>query len=478
MKGWDTVIGLEVHAQLLTDTKAFCPCSSRTGSPPNSNTCPVCLGMPGTLPVLNRRMVDFGIRLGLATGCTVAARSVFARKNYFYPDLPKGYQITQHTEPLCSDGYVDVDVEGEPRRVRVLRIHMEEDAGKTTHDAGRPVSFVDCNRAGVPLLEIVSMPDITSPEMAVSYLKELRLILMYLGICDGSMEEGSFRCDANVSVKPAGDPRLGTRTEVKNLNSFRNIHRALEYEAARQAAVLASGGEVVQETRLWNASLGRTEPMRSKEESDDYRYFPEPDLMPVIVDEAWKESARASMPELPAAVRARFMERYGLSPSDTLVLTASPDLARYFEEGAGLLPEAPKDIANWVMTGVLRVLNEGGGSIASFPVSPDMLAGLVSLVRGGKISGHMAKDVFTEMVSSGRTAGAIVEEKGMSQLSDEERLREIAAGVVRAHPGEAGRYRSGKEGLLGFFVGKLMEETGGKANPKLASRIMKELLNL
>jgi aspartyl-tRNA(Asn)/glutamyl-tRNA(Gln) amidotransferase subunit B len=475
VKEYDLVIGLEVHAQLLTDSKAFCSCSTKTGLPPNRNTCPVCMGMPGTLPVLNRRMVDFGIRLGLATHCTVAGRSIFARKNYFYPDLPKGYQITQHLTPLCADGYLDCDVRGETRRVRILRIHLEEDAGKTVHGEDRPLSFVDYNRSGVPLLEIVTMPDITSPDMAVAYLRELRQILMYLGICDGNMEEGSFRCDANISVKPAGEAAFGVRTEIKNMNSFRYIQKALEYEGERQTEVLGSGGAVVQETRLWNASQNRTIPMRSKEESHDYRYFPEPDLVPVIVDEAWVNAVRDDTPELPAQVRTRFQERYGLPLSDTFVLTSTKPLAQYYEQCAALL-DAPKDIANWIMTEVLRVLNEGSIPITAFPVSPRMLTGLVSLVRQGVLSGTMAKDVFNEMVSSGETAEVIVARKGTVQLSDEDVLRDLASSIIQAHPDEAGKYRAGKTGLLGFFVGKVMAGTQGKANPKLASSIVKELL--
>ncbi|HNY64799.1 MAG TPA: Asp-tRNA(Asn)/Glu-tRNA(Gln) amidotransferase subunit GatB [Deltaproteobacteria bacterium] len=475
MSGYDVVIGLEVHAQLLTRSKAFCPCSTKTGLPPNTNTCPVCMGLPGTLPVLNERMVDFGIRLGLATGCTIEERSVFARKNYFYPDLPKGYQITQHVSPLCRDGSIDVEVNGETRPVRIMRIHLEEDAGKTVHDETGPLSFVDYNRSGVPLLEIVSMPDITSTDMAVAYLRELRLILMYLGICDGNMEEGSLRCDANVSVKPAGTAEYGTRTEIKNVNSFRNVQKALEYEIRRQTDILESGGRVEQETRLWNASQGRTLSMRSKEESHDYRYFPEPDLLPVRVDEAWTASVRDSLPELPASVRRRFREVYGLPAYDASVLTGSRDLAAYFEACVEHL-DAPKDMSNWIMTEVLRVLSEENLSIAAFPVSPAMLAGLIALVRQGAISGTMAKEVFGMMVTTGRTADEIVSEQGMAQVSDEGRLREIAVSLVEAHPDEAKRYREGKTGLLGFFVGKLMAATNGQANPRLASRVMKETL--
>ncbi len=475
MRGYDTVIGLEVHAQLLTGSKIFCGCTAATGFPPNTNTCPVCMGMPGTLPVLNRKVVEFGIRLGLATNCSISKQSAFARKNYFYPDLPKGYQITQHRFPLCENGYLDLEVNGEAKRVRILRIHMEEDAGKTIHDEKGPWSFVDFNRSGIPLLEIVSMPDITGTEEAAAYLRELRQILMYLGICDGNMEEGSFRCDANVSVKPAGSQVYGVRTEIKNMNSFRNIQKALEFEIDRHVAILESGGAVEQETRLWNASLGRTEPMRSKEESHDYRYFPDPDLAPVEVDDVWIGHVRDALPELPSRVRQRLVGRYGLPAYDAGVLTQTRELAEYFEECVRSL-DAPKEISNWIMTEVLRVLSEQRIPITDFSVSPAGLAGLIGLIRQGLISGMKAKEVFSEMVSSGRSAAEIVKERGISQLSDVEELTGIARGIIERNPNEAEKYRAGKTGLLGFFVGQLMGATQGKANPKLASKILKELL--
>lgn len=433
------------------------------------------MGMPGTLPVLNRGVVEFGLRLGLATNCSISKRSAFARKNYFYPDLPKGYQITQHRFPLCENGYIDIELEGETKRVRILRIHMEEDAGKNIHDEKGQWSFVDFNRSGIPLLEIVSMPDIASTEEAVPYLRELRQILMYLGICDGNMEEGSFRCDANVSVKPSGSRVYGVRTEIKNMNSFRNIQKALDFEADRHIAILESGGAVKQETRLWNASLDRTEPMRSKEESHDYRYFPEPDLVPVEIDETWIGHVRDSLPELPSQVRQRLVERYGLPAYDAGVLTQTKALADYFEESVKNL-DAPKDISNWIMTEVLRALGEQGIPITDFIVRPPMLAELVGLVRQGVISGSMAKEVFSETASSGRSPARIVGERGISQLSDERELREIARRIIADNPKEAEKYRAGKTGLLGFFVGQLMSATEGKANPKLASTIIKELL--
>lgn len=476
MNRYDTVIGLEVHAQLLTESKIFCGCSTRSGLAPNTNTCPICMGMPGVLPVLNEKVVEYGIRLGLAVHCRIEQRSTFARKNYFYPDLPKGYQITQHQRPLCEDGYLDIETAGETKRIRIMRIHMEEDAGKTIHDEKEPFSYVDYNRSCVPLLEIVSMPDISGTDEAVAYLKELRQILMFLGICDGNMEEGSFRCDANVSVKPTGSSVYGIRTEIKNMNSFRNVQKALEFEIKRHIDIIESGSAILQETRLWNASQGTTMSMRSKEESHDYRYFPEPDLVPVEVDEAWIGRIRSTLPELPAEMRKRFMDSYGLPEYDAGILTQTAAMARYFEDCVQSL-DAPKDISNWIMTEVLRVMNEQGITMSSFTVTPAMLSELISLVRQGSISGHMAKEVFAEMASSGRQAPEIVRERGMTQLSDEDELKGIATGIVECNASEAQKYRSGKAGLLGFFVGKLMAATEGKANPKLASKIMKEMLD-
>jgi len=475
MKAYDTVIGLEVHAQLLTRTKIFCGCSTQSGLPPNTSTCPVCTGMPGTLPVLNRKVVDLGIMLGLATGCRIASRCIFARKNYFYPDLPKGYQITQYEHPLCEGGTILIETGQGIRRIGITRIHMEEDAGKTIHDDKAPSSYVDYNRSGVPLLEIVSEPDITSSDEAVAYLRELRQILMYLGICDGNMEEGSFRCDANVSVKPAGSSRLGTRTELKNMNSFRNVQRALQYEIERHIEIRESGGEVVQETLLWDPSRSVTASMRSKEESRDYRYFPEPDLVPVEIDTAWIDGVRSGLPELPFARRKRFIEQYGLPAYDAGVLTQAKTVADYYEECVRLL-DKPKELSNWIMTEVMRVLNEQGISITGLNVSPKMLTGLIVLIKKGSISGSMAKEVFAEMAATGESAESIVEKRGIGQISDEQELQSLAQEIINSHPDEARKYCSGKTGLLGFFVGMLMKATQGEANPKLASRIMKELL--
>ncbi|HQP29680.1 MAG TPA: Asp-tRNA(Asn)/Glu-tRNA(Gln) amidotransferase subunit GatB, partial [Deltaproteobacteria bacterium] len=428
---YDIVIGLEVHAQLLTRTKIFCGCSTTFGDAPNTNTCPVCMGLPGVLPVLNRRVVDCGIKLGLATGSTIETLNVFARKNYFYPDLPKGYQITQYEAPLCSHGSLEFLFGGAPRTVGITRIHMEEDAGKLIHDEHDPVSYVDFNRAGVPLLEIVSEPDIASPEEAVAYLKALRQLLTYLDICDGNMETGSLRCDANVSLKPRGSSVFGARTEVKNINSFKYVQRALEFEIARQRDILETGGAVAQETRLWDAHEGVTRPMRSKEESHDYRYFPEPDLLPLAIDEAWIEQVRGTLPELPLARRARFMDRYGLNGYDADILTQTRAMADYFE-GCVRLYDAPKDICNWIMTEVLRVLKEG--DLSRLRVTPEMLTDLIMSVHNGVITAASAKAVFEEMASTGTPPGEIIATRGLTQISDETSLRVIIQEALSAHP--------------------------------------------
>lgn len=476
MNTYDIVIGLEVHAQLLTDTKIFCGCSTKAGSPANTNTCPVCMGMPGILPVLNKKVVDFGIALCLATGCSIARRNIFARKNYFYPDLPKGYQITQYENPLGEHGFLEIETDGAVKRIGITRIHMEEDAGKNIHDEDEPLSYVDFNRSGVPLLEIVSEPDIASTDEAVAYLKELRQVLMYLDICDGNMEDGSFRCDANISVKPAGSSELGIRTELKNMNSFRNVQKALEYEIRRHIEVIESGAKVEQDTMLWNAAENRTYPMRSKEESHDYRYFPEPDLIPVEVDEKWIGRIRSGLPELPAARRERLCRDFGLPAYDADVLTQTKHLADYFEKCTAYL-DSPKEISNWIMTSVLRVLNEKGIAISSFTLTPEMLTDLLALIHKGTISISMAKDVFSEMVETGRTARDIVSSRGLEQVSDEDDLREMVREIIEKSPLEAEKYREGKTQLLGFFVGQLMKATKGKANPKIANKLIKEMLD-
>ncbi|HOO38356.1 MAG TPA: Asp-tRNA(Asn)/Glu-tRNA(Gln) amidotransferase subunit GatB [Deltaproteobacteria bacterium] len=476
MREYDIVIGLEVHAQLLTNTKIFCSCSTRAGLPPNTNTCPVCLGMPGILPVLNKKVVDYGIKLGLATHCSIAHRNVFARKNYFYPDLPKGYQITQYENPLCENGFIDIEIDGTVKKIGITRIHMEEDAGKNIHDEKKPLSYVDFNRAGVPLLEIVSEPDMNSTAEAVAYLKELRQILMYLEICDGNMEEGSFRCDANVSVMPKGSKQFGIRTELKNMNSFKNVQKALEYEIERHIGIVESGGRVEQNTMLWNAAENRTYPMRSKEESHDYRYFPEPDLLPLEVDDAWIEEIRSLLPELPSARRRRFHRQYGIPEYDADVLTQSKPLADYFEK-CTLLLDSPKEISNWIMTEVLRVLNEHGIDISKLKVTPEMLTDMLSLIKEGTISITMAKDVFSEMALTGGTAAEIVEAKGLRQVSNEDDLKTMVQDILKNNPAEVTKYREGKTQLLGFFVGQLMKATRGTANPKIANKLIKEMLD-
>ncbi|MBI2962843.1 MAG: Asp-tRNA(Asn)/Glu-tRNA(Gln) amidotransferase subunit GatB [Deltaproteobacteria bacterium] len=476
---FEPVIGLEVHAQLLTRSKLFCACSAAFGAAPNAHTCPVCMAFPGVLPVVNRQAVEFAIRAGLAAGCRIAPVSQWARKNYFYPDLPKAYQISMYEAPICVGGRVSFTVGGEHRAVRLTRIHLEEDAGKSIHDAHADSSLVDLNRAGVPLLEIVSEPELGSPAEAAAYLKSLRSIVQYLEICDGNMEEGSFRCDANISVRPAGGDRLGTRAEVKNMNSFRAVERALEHEIARQIAVVSGGGQVVQETRLWDAEREVTRPMRSKEFAHDYRYFPEPDLPPLVVDEAWVERVRAGLPELPSARRVRFVRDLGLPDYDAEVLTARRDVADYFEAAAGGQPNA-KAIGNWVMESVLRIVRErrldDPPRIRDWPVAPEALADLVALIDRGTISGKIAKTVFDEMVASGRPPREIVESRGLVQLTDAAAIAAAVDRVIAAHGDKVAEYRSGKEKLFGFFVGQVMKATEGKANPKQVNDLLRERL--
>ncbi|MFP4257221.1 MAG: Asp-tRNA(Asn)/Glu-tRNA(Gln) amidotransferase subunit GatB [Desulfosalsimonas sp.] len=471
------VIGLEVHAQLKTRTKIFCGCSTAFGAPPNTHVCPVCLGMPGVLPVLNKGVVEYAMKMALATNCSVEGTSRFARKNYFYPDLPKGYQISQYELPIARNGHVNITLEdGTVKKIGITRIHMEEDAGKLIHDPDRPVSYVDYNRTGVPLIEIVSEPDIESPEEAGAYLRQLRSILRYLDISDGNMEEGSFRCDANVSVMAEGDSEFGTRTELKNLNSFKFVEKALAYEIDRQKEALGEGSSVVQETRLWDAEKNRTVSMRGKEEAHDYRYFPDPDLVPLVIEKTWTEKVRNQLPELPDQRRRRFISQYGLPEYDADVLTASREFADYFEDCAGRV-DSPKTASNWVMGELTGLLNSRGISISECPVTAERLAGLIRLMEEGVISGKIAKSVFDDMAESGRDAKTIVEEKGLVQVSDESAIEQIVAKVIENHPGEVEKYREGKTKVFGFLVGQVMKETRGKANPQVVNTILKNRLD-
>jgi aspartyl-tRNA(Asn)/glutamyl-tRNA(Gln) amidotransferase subunit B len=472
---YEAVIGLEVHAHLLTMSKIFCGCATSFGAPPNTQVCEVCLGMPGSLPVLNVKAVEFALKMALATNCRINPESVFARKNYFYPDLPKGYQISQYELPLAEHGYLDIKVEGQPRRLGITRIHMEEDAGKLVHSESRPVSFVDFNRTGVPLIEIVSEPDMRTPEEAVEYLKGLRNILIYLEICDGNMEEGSLRCDANISLRPVGQSELGTKTELKNMNSFRFVKAALEYEIKRQRALLAAGREIVQETRLWDTASNQTVSMRGKEEAHDYRYFPDPDLVPVRISKEWIDRLTKNLPELPAARLKRFQTEYDLPEYDAEVLTSDKALADYFEAAVREFPK-PKQVSNWIMVELLRELKKTEAGIASCRVTPVALARLLSLVEKGTISGKLAKTVFEDMVATGRDPEAIVKEKGLTQISDTGALEAAAREIIDAHPQEVANYKAGKTKVMGFFVGQLMKKTKGQANPQLANEIFHRLL--
>lgn len=471
---FETVIGLEIHAQLKTSTKIFCGCSTQFGAPPNTNTCPVCLGLPGVLPVLNKKVVEFAIKMGLATGSTIRQTNQFARKNYFYPDLPKGYQTSQFDMPIVEHGKVEIELEGNQKKViGITRMHMEEDAGKLIHDEHEPNSYVDLNRTGTPLLEIVSEPDMRSPEEAYAYLKKIHAILRYLNICDGNMQEGSFRCDANISLRPLGQEEFGIRTELKNMNSFRNVQKALEYEVRRQRDLLLDGEQVVQETLLWNPDTNRTESMRGKEDAHDYRYFPCPDLVSIEVDDAWIERIRETLPELPDERKNRFIEEYELPEYDAAILTGERELADYFESMVETGASAKK-ASNWIMTELLRELK--GESIEGCKTSPQQLGELLVMIDKGTISGKIAKTVFLEMMESGKAPETIVKEKNLIQVSDEGELQAIVNEIVAANPDQAEEFRSGKTKLMGYFVGQLMKRTKGKANPKLANELFTKAL--
>jgi aspartyl-tRNA(Asn)/glutamyl-tRNA(Gln) amidotransferase subunit B len=475
---YEAVIGLEVHAQLQTRTKLFCACSTRFGDPPNSNTCPVCLGLPGALPVLNKRALELAMRAALALDCRVEPRSRFARKNYFYPDLPKGYQISMYELPLARGGSLGIEVDSRQTRIGITRVHMEDDAGKSLHegfpDSGR-WSYIDFNRCGVPLIEIVSEPDLRAPAEAYAYLNTLKQVLQYTEVSDCNMEEGSLRCDANVSVRPRGAPKFGTKAEVKNLNSFRFLAHALEYEIERQIGLLESGGAVKQETRLWNVAAGRTESMRSKEFAHDYRYFPEPDLLPVTLSEAAIADVRAGMPELPAARVERFLREYQITPYDAGVLTGTRALADYFE--ATVKAGAPaKSAANWISVELLRRLNDAGREIGDCPLSPAHLAELIGKIESGEITAASGKNVFNKMFGTQKSASEIIASEGLAQITDSGAIERIAREVIARSPDNVAKYRGGNEGVFKFFVGQVMRETRGQANPQLVNEILKRLL--
>jgi aspartyl-tRNA(Asn)/glutamyl-tRNA(Gln) amidotransferase subunit B len=472
---YEAVIGLEVHAQLLTKSKVFCGCSTKFGNPPNTNVCPVCLGHPGVLPVLNKKAVEYTVLMGVATNCSINEKSVLARKNYFYPDLPKGYQISQYELPICENGFITVVSDDLQKKIRIKRIHLEEDAGKSIHDQGHE-TLVDLNRCGTPLMEIVSEPDIKSAKEAYSYLYKMRQIVQYLGICDGNMEEGSLRCDANISVKLKGEDKLGTKTEVKNMNSFKSVERAINHEVERQVEILEDGGEIVQQTLLWNADLNEAFPMRSKEEAHDYRYFPEPDLLPVVISEEWKKEIAEQLPELPDERKEKIINKYNLPEYNADILTQNKAIVDYYEEVVSFTNDF-KAASNWIMGDVLKVINEQKLDIKDFPVSAANLAKLINLINDNIISGKIAKEIFPVMLQERKDPEIIINEKGLKQITDTSEIENVVDKIVESYQNEVKQFLEGKEKVIGFFMGQVMRETKGKANPKLVNETLRKKLN-
>ncbi|SFI59402.1 Asp-tRNA(Asn)/Glu-tRNA(Gln) amidotransferase subunit GatB [Thermoflavimicrobium dichotomicum] len=477
MSKYETVIGLEVHVELSTKTKIFCSCSTEFGAPPNTHTCPVCLGHPGVLPVLNREAVNYAIKAAMALNCEIAEYSKFDRKNYFYPDLPKAYQISQYDQPIGQNGWIEIEVDGEKKRIGITRVHLEEDAGKLNHEEDGEASLVDYNRVGVPLIEIVSEPDLRSPQEAKAYLEKLKAIMQYIEVSDVKMEEGSLRCDANISLRPAGSKEFGVKTELKNLNSFRNVERALEYEQKRHAEMLDRGEEIVQQTLRWLENENRTKLMRTKEEAHDYRYFPEPDLVRLYIDEAWKEEIRSSIPELPDARKERYMRDFGLSSYDAGILTASKATAEFFEQTV-VEKADPKLAANWIISDLLGYLNSEGLELHQVRMTPGHLAQMIGLIQDGTISSKLAKKVFKEILDTGKEPKQIVEEKGWVQISDESQLKEEVAKVLANNPQSVEDFKNGKDRAIGFLVGQVMKATKGKANPQLVNKLIREQIGV
>ena len=475
---YEAVIGLEVHAQLLTETKIFCGCSTKFGAEPNTQSCQICFGMPGVLPVLNKKALEFAVRTGLAVNCSISRYSRFARKNYFYPDLPKGYQISQFELPICEHGHLDIVLDGAVKRIGITRIHMEEDAGKNIHESasGGNYSFVDLNRAGVPLMEIVSEPDMRSPQEAAEYMKKLRSILRYLGVCDGNMEQGSLRCDANVSLRPDGRKELGTKVEIKNINSFKFVEKALDYEIMRQLKILEDGGKIIQETRLWDSVRNVTESMRGKEEAHDYRYFPEPDLVPMTVDQTWIHDIQSSLPELPDKRRERFISAFGIPGQDADLMISEKSVADWFEEAVNLGGQ-PKDVSNWIKGDLMKLLNEDGKTFDECLFRPSGLVGMLKLIDNGTISGKIAKTVFEEIYRTEKDAEVVVREKGLVQITDSSAIEKAVDDIIAGNPKEVERYKAGEEKLIGFLVGQVMKTTKGKANPQMVNELLKKRLS-